>query len=494
LYNIRIKLIGGVEKIIELLEKLSRGDFREEYGTKTVKCSLLTGCGNKDCPYFRTGSNKCFVIHGSFAYGDKRNTAPLIQQKRVENCAKCKVYKTQTTYEIDKVGVMINKVILSLRGLITKMGEVSNELLNGADRLRRASSNLEKSVHIQSSSVKNVIQEVHGHMGKLGEDIKTLSQKITSEIDRANTVLKEVDDLSMMADLVEQSALLTLDRVEATHQIIQTSSNVVERTVESINNIKKNMESIIDIVDVIMEISDRVNLLSLNASIESARAGEYGKGFAVVAAEISKLAESTARSANDIISIVNAGYQYVEEGIEDIQSMIALFEEIKSSISAVREATQKVASYFESVVESTKTIHKSIKDFINVSMKINQITLVQKKVNEELLITFDVILQAMDDLVHISEWIFVLSNDIVKISKDIDKSIAFFNVGIEEETKKEVPVSTPKKEKTIETVEAEEEDSEKLVAETSSLPSTEIANTTEVSNSINSNTDEKNQT
>jgi methyl-accepting chemotaxis protein len=254
------------------------------------------------------------------------------------------------------------------------------------------------------------------------------------------------------------------------------------------------MENIIDIVDVIMEISDRVNLLSLNASIESARAGEYGRGFAVVAAEISKLAESTARSANDIINIVNAGYQYVEEGIEDIQSMIALFEEIKNSISAVREATKKVASYFESVVESTKTIHKSIKDFINVSMNINQITLVQRKVNEELLVTFDVILQAMDDLVHISEWIFVLSNDIVKISKDIDKSIAFFNVGIEEETKKEVPVSTPKKEKTIETAEAEEEDREKLVAETSSLPSTEIANTTEISNSINSNTDEKNQT
>jgi methyl-accepting chemotaxis protein len=202
LYNIRIKLIGGVEKITSLLEKLSKGDFREEYETKTIKCSAITGCGNKECPYFKTGSDKCFVIHGSFAYGEKQNTAPLIQQGKVESCDKCKVYKMQTTYEIDKVGIMINKVILSLRKLITKMGEVSHELLNGADRLRRASNNLEKSVHMQSSSVRNVIQEVHEHMGKLGEDIRTLSQRISSEIDRANTVLKEVDDLSMMADLV----------------------------------------------------------------------------------------------------------------------------------------------------------------------------------------------------------------------------------------------------------------------------------------------------
>ena len=72
----------------------------------------------------------------------------------------------------------------------------------------------------------------------------------------------------------------------------------------SITNITESSQQVTDIISIIDDISDKINLLSLNAAIEAARAGEAGRGFAVVADEISKLADQTAASINDIDSLI----------------------------------------------------------------------------------------------------------------------------------------------------------------------------------------------
>jgi len=95
---------------------------------------------------------------------------------------------------------------------------------------------------------------------------------------------------------------------------------------------------------IINDISDRINLLSLNAAIETARAGDHRRGFAVVAGEVSKLADQTAVSIKTIGSLIinndreiKTGMQNVSQAIGTINSLIKDIDVIVSHISAISD-------------------------------------------------------------------------------------------------------------------------------------------------------------
>ena len=84
----------------------------------------------------------------------------------------------------------------------------------------------------------------------------------------------------------------------------RTGSKSLEDMNESITKISASSGEVKNIIGIINDISDKINLLSLNAAIEAARAGEAGRGFAVVADEISKLADQTAQSIKGISDLI----------------------------------------------------------------------------------------------------------------------------------------------------------------------------------------------
>ena len=97
---------------------------------------------------------------------------------------------------------------------------------------------------------------------------------------------------------------------------ISEGKNSLEAAKNIMENIGKSSEELTGIASLINDISDQINLLSLNASIESARAGDAGRGFAVVAEEISKLADKTALNVKDIDRIIKSNSLLINEGTQ----------------------------------------------------------------------------------------------------------------------------------------------------------------------------------
>lgn len=116
----------------------------------------------------------------------------------------------------------------------------------------------------------------------------------------------------MIAEISDHSKGLDVNAKESKTEM-KVVKESVEKTGEFLKNISNSFQRVDEINRILGEIADKTNLLSLNASIEAARAGSAGRGFAVVAQEVSKLAEFTATNAKMIAKVVQESLEFIEE-------------------------------------------------------------------------------------------------------------------------------------------------------------------------------------
>jgi len=117
------------------------------------------------------------------------------------------------------------------------------------------------------------------------------------------------------------------------------------------NTIFESSNEMTSIVQMINDISDKINLLSLNAAIEAARAGESGRGFAVVADEISKLADQTAVSIKGIDTLINKNNELIKNGqshvIDTVDMIGAIIDGIGETRNMIDAVTENMQRQFE---------------------------------------------------------------------------------------------------------------------------------------------------
>ncbi|HNM04371.1 MAG TPA: methyl-accepting chemotaxis protein, partial [Leptospiraceae bacterium] len=187
-----------------------------------------------------------------------------------------------------------------VRDAIGRMMNASIHLNDSAGRMTRTSEGFSSSAAEQSASAMQITSSLSLISSSM-DRIASLSSEQNGNLEK---MFETGASLSGIIEKMEKTMRESFDlSIKVSGNAESSSASLLEMK-ESIERIMKSSNSITGIVRIIRDISKQINLLSLNAAIEAARAGDMGKGFAVVADEVTKLADETSRSIRNIDSLI----------------------------------------------------------------------------------------------------------------------------------------------------------------------------------------------
>jgi len=162
------------------------------------------------------------------------------------------------------------------------------------------------------------------------------------------TVGELLSSIQSISDKTHEARKLS----DGTQQEAQQGSEALGQLSRSMDEIRKQVTDIHEIVSVIGDIAGQTNLLAFNAAIEAARAGEHGVGFSVVAEEVRRLAEKSAQATQQITRLIDSSMQSVQGGREVSKRAVESFERIRAG---VQQTTASVAGIDQSTEKQTRS-------------------------------------------------------------------------------------------------------------------------------------------
>jgi len=244
----------------------------------------------------------------------------------------------------------------TMKGIIDRIKGVSDENLSVRDKLISQvedTTTTGRNITISAGEMKDDIEQldetargsyqaveiISGKIEKLNESI--LEQ--TSMIEESSAAVNE-----MMASIanVEQVTARKLGSLKGMVESMDSGNNQLKDTSMTIQKINNSIDAIRNMISVIEDISSQTNLLSMNAAIEAAHAGEYGKGFAVVSDEIRKLAEASSQNSREIGASLNEIIENIRNATSSSETTLTTFsttvQEVEGLFGSMNEISQSM--------------------------------------------------------------------------------------------------------------------------------------------------------
>ena len=258
--------------------------------------------------------------------------------------------------------------------------EMRKELRKLLDIIIKSSSNVSSNANNMNSIIEEnttAIESVADAVNQIATGSSQLSNSAMSSTENLEKLAAQIEDINNYAAVIKShiqetqnansSGLKFMDELKI---VVRKNEAVSERVGTKMLSLDEKSSAISEITNTIKAIANQINLLSLNASIESARAGEAGKGFAVVANEIKKLATDTEQSTKEIESIINE----FKNMLSEVSGEMSESKEVITKTGQVSEATGDAFTVIESSVNSTVAeVNRLISNIENINENKNAV-------------------------------------------------------------------------------------------------------------------------
>ena len=282
----------------------------------------------------------------------------------------------------DELRILCDNYNLSMERIQTLIAEVASE---------------SKSFESSSEEINKAMKQSSDELEQIALKVLSLSDMIQSNASSTEEATASIQEIASGSHIISENAKTVKTITENYYQSSQDGQQTLEEAVDAIGIISENSHSlktalnaldestkqIENIVSIILDISNRVNLLALNASIEAARAGDAGRGFAVVADEIRKLAEETKVSTEQItgsiveinkasdLALSNADLEQesIQTGVEKIERTQAVFKKILGSVTDIFDQIDKISTAIEQQSITSEDMAKAMDEISKASVE-----------------------------------------------------------------------------------------------------------------------------
>ena len=224
------------------------------------------------------------------------------------------------------------KISEEIRHTLRNLRDMSEQIKGGSQQLADAATNLAESSTVQATTV---------------SDLTSLTENLYTDMDKNSNEAKGCLEIASQAG-----------------KMLMAGNEKMQELKDAIGEIRKCSEEIGAIIGAIQDIATQTNLLSLNAAIEAARAGDAGKGFAVVAEQVKNLAEESARSAKETTRLIETTVAAVEKGNEIADETAQNMDEV---MAGARLATEKMTQISDLLDQNVHYMQKIDADLGNIS-------------------------------------------------------------------------------------------------------------------------------
>ncbi len=338
----------------------------------------------------------------------------------------------------------LSQIVSTTKNAAGKLDAMSNDLISrmndtmtSMDRIGKNIQKVKEQARSQSESVSET-NKTMGGIKNLTDDLNNLISSQASAIVESSAAIEEmVANIKSVTDILQKSAA----SMEYLLKASDSGKQEIQRITGIIKTIEDDSDGLIEASNVIQNIAQQTNLLSMNAAIEAAHAGESGKGFSVVAGEIRKLAENSSEQGKSITAVLNNLKQRINSAVEVSDKAQEQFAQIFDLVKQVQEHETTIKHAMEEQTIGSGQILEAVK-------AINDITSQVKDGSGNMIAGSEEVLREMQNVIVTTHEVDISMDDMSTNLGDINNAIQSVNA-LTQETKSSIDMLSGEVEKFI---------------------------------------------